>query len=122
MRYPAVEKREIIRLVEQSALPARRTMAHLGILRSTFYRWCEQFRAGGPEALADKPSRPARVWNRIPDEIRSRIVDLALAETELSRLHGAWARPRPQSAPPSPSPSPSPSPRVPGPRWPPTPR
>jgi transposase-like protein len=81
MRYPAVEKREIIRLVEQSALPARRTMAHLGILRSTFYRWCEQFRAGGPEALADKPSRPARVWNRIPDEIRSRIVDLALAET-----------------------------------------
>ena len=84
MRYPAAEKLEIIRLVERSALPVRRTLAHLDIPRATFYRWCEQFRAGGPEALADKPSRPDRVWNRIPDDVRGRIVDLALAEPELS--------------------------------------
>ena len=32
MRYPASEKLEIIRLVEQSPLPVRRTLATLGIL------------------------------------------------------------------------------------------
>jgi hypothetical protein len=28
--------------------------------------WCDRYFTGGPEALADKPSRPDRVWNRIP--------------------------------------------------------
>ena len=31
MRYPAPEKLEIIRLVEKSRLPVRRTLAKLGI-------------------------------------------------------------------------------------------
>ena len=84
MRYPAAEKLEIIRLVEQSHLPVRRTLRHLGIPPATFYRWYERFQAGGPEALADRPSRPDRVWNRIPDAVRGRIVELALAEPELS--------------------------------------
>ncbi len=39
MRYPASEKLEIIRLVEQSHPPARRTLERLGIPRATFYRW-----------------------------------------------------------------------------------
>ena len=54
MRYPASEKLEIIRLVEQSHLPARRTLETLGILRSTFYRWYDRYQAGGPEALEDQ--------------------------------------------------------------------
>jgi predicted DNA-binding protein (UPF0251 family) len=37
MRYPAAEKLEIIRLVEQSPLPVRHTLAKLGIARATFY-------------------------------------------------------------------------------------
>ena len=37
MRYPASEKAEIIQLVEQSHLPAKRTLDKLGIPRSTFY-------------------------------------------------------------------------------------
>jgi hypothetical protein len=32
----------------------------------------------GPEALEDRPSRPDRVWNRIPDEVRQRIIAMAL--------------------------------------------
>jgi putative transposase len=84
MRYPAAEKLEIIRLVEQSHLPVRRTLRHLGIPRATFYRWYDLYQTGGPEALEDRPSRPKRVWNRIPDEVRGRILDLALAEPELS--------------------------------------
>ena len=66
MRYPASEKLEIIRLVEQSHLPARRTLEKLGVSRATFYRWCDLYQTGGPEALEDRSPRPKRVWNRIP--------------------------------------------------------
>jgi putative transposase len=84
MRHSASDKIEIIRLVEQSPLPARRTLEKLGIPRSSFYRWYDQYQGGGPEGLADRPSRPGRVWNRIPEAIRSQIVDLALDQPELS--------------------------------------
>ena len=84
MRLPASEKLEIIGLVEQSHLPARRTLQMLGIKPSTFYRWYERFRSGGLEALEDKPSKPDRVWNRIPDDIRQRVVMMAFEQPELS--------------------------------------
>src|ERR1035437_523294 len=84
MRYLASEKPEIIRLVERSHLPARRTLETLGILPSTFYRWYDRYQAGGPEALEDRSSTPRQVWNRIPDEVRKRIVDRALDAPELS--------------------------------------
>jgi hypothetical protein len=42
------------------------------------------YQTGGPEALADRPSRPSRVWNRIPDEVREKVLQLALDERELS--------------------------------------
>jgi putative transposase len=84
MRYPGSEKTEIIRIVEQSHLSVRKTLEQIGVPRATFYRWYEQYQTGGPEALEDRPSHPSRVWNRIPDEIRTRIVDLALEQPELS--------------------------------------
>jgi len=84
MRYSASEKAEIIQLVEQSHLPAKRTLDKLGIPRATFYRWYERYREGGPEALDDRRSRPDRVWNRIPDDVRRQIIDLALDLPELS--------------------------------------
>ena len=84
MRYPASEKLEIIRLVEQSYLPVRRTLQRLGIPSTTFYRWYDRYRAFGLEGLKDRNSGPGRVWNRIPDKIRRRIVDLALERPELS--------------------------------------
>lgn len=55
MRYPASEKLEIIRLVEQSHLSARRTLDKLGILPATFYRWYDRYQTGGIEALEDRP-------------------------------------------------------------------
>ena len=84
MRYPASEKLEIIRLVEQSHLPVRRTLEKLGVSRATFYRWCDLHQTGGPEALEDRSPRPDRVWNRIPDTVRGQVVQLALDEPELS--------------------------------------
>ena len=84
MRYPASEKLEIIRLVERAHLPTKRTLAMLGIPRTTFYRWYDRYIALGEAGLEDQPSRPGRVWNRIPDAVRRQIVDLALEEPELS--------------------------------------
>ena len=46
MRYPASEKLEIIRLVEQSHLPVRRTLEKFGIPRAT-----------GPSAARPSPRR-----------------------------------------------------------------
>ncbi len=84
MRYPASEKIEIIRIVEQSPLSARRTLDQIGVPRATFYRWYDQYQTGGPEALADRPSQAGRIWNRIPDTVRDRIIELALEQSELS--------------------------------------
>ena len=75
MRYPASEKLEIIRIVEQSHLPARRTLEQLAIPRRTFCRWYDRYLEGGPEALGDRPSTPSRVWNRIPAEVHDQIID-----------------------------------------------
>ncbi len=84
MRYAASEKLEIIQIVKRSHLPARRTLERLGIPRATFHRWYDRFLTGGVEALEDRSPRPGRVWNRIPEPVRDRIVELALDKPELS--------------------------------------
>ena len=84
MRYPASEKLEIIRLVEQSHLPIKQTLDKLGIPRTTFYRWYDRYHALGESGLEDRSSKPGRVWNRIPDKVRDQIINLALEEPELS--------------------------------------
>jgi hypothetical protein len=77
MRYAAAEKLEIIRLVEQSPLPVRHTLAKLGIPRATFYRWYDRHSRGGPEALNDRssavgPDRGPRFRSRGPDFVNLR--------------------------------------------------
>ena len=66
-------KRQALDLKEggrASHLPVRRTLDKLGILPGSFYRWYDRYRTGGLEALEDKPSKPTRAWNRIPDDVR----------------------------------------------------
>ncbi|MEZ5783957.1 MAG: IS3 family transposase [Rhizobiaceae bacterium] len=84
MRYPASEKLEIIRVVEQSHLPTKQTLDRLGIPRRTFYRWYERYLNGGPEALEDRSSAPSRIWNRIPTGIHDQLIEMALEHSELS--------------------------------------
>jgi len=84
MRYPASEKLEIIRLVEGSHMSARLTLAKLGIPRTTFYRWYDRYLQRGEAGLQDQSPKPKHVWNRIPDEVRRKVVKLALKKTELS--------------------------------------
>src|SRR5262245_64182227 len=74
MRYSASEKFEIIELVEQSSLSIRRTLAPIGIPRSTFYDWYGRYQEGGIEALEDGKPKPRRIWNKISDKIETAIV------------------------------------------------
>jgi transposase-like protein len=67
----ASEKLELIRLVEGSSLPIRRTLAEIGLPRSTFYAWYKRYLAGGPEALEDRKPRARAVWSRIPERMRA---------------------------------------------------
>ena len=75
---------EIIRTVERSHLSARLVLDKIGIPRTTFYRWYDKYLDGGLDGLEDKLSHPGKVWNRVPDKIRAKIIDFALEETELS--------------------------------------
>jgi len=84
MRYPASEKLEIIRTVETSPLSVRRTLAQVGIPKSTFYAWLDRYVMGGLDALEDRKPRPQRVWNRIGDDVRRKVIALALDQPELS--------------------------------------
>ena len=78
MRYPASEKFEIIRTVETSHLPVRRTLDKIGIPKTTFYAWLDRYADGGLDALEDRKPRPKRVWNRIPQEVRGKLIERAL--------------------------------------------
>ena len=84
MRYRTSEKLEIIRLVERSHLSVRRTLDRLGVSRPTFYRWYDLYRRFGEQGLEDRRSGPGRAWNRIPDKLRRKVLDMALARPELS--------------------------------------
>ena len=54
MRLTAPEKREVIRLVEDSDLSARRMLRQLGVHRSTFYGWYRRYTRAGPAGLAPR--------------------------------------------------------------------
>lgn len=57
MRYPACEKLEVIRLVEQSHLPVRRYSV------GDIYRWYDRCQDGEAEARADRSPRRNRHGN-----------------------------------------------------------
>ena len=84
MRHSASEKLEIIRTVEESELSVRRTLAEIGVHRSTFYQWYQRYRADGFEGLKQKKSLPKVFWNKIPDLVRESVVNTALEHTEKS--------------------------------------
>ena len=93
MEYPASEKLEIIRTVEGSHLPIKKTLDMLVIPRSTFYRWYDLYVDGGLIGLGDISPRPGSVGDRIPDDRRDNLIEFALAhealiKRELAEIHG----------------------------------
>jgi putative transposase len=90
MRNTASEKVEIIRLVEQSDVAVKRTLAELGIARSTFYAWYRRYCQAGYDGLSERKPQPRQFWNRIPDAVREQVVTIALQRPELSPRELAW--------------------------------
>jgi putative transposase len=90
IRRSQAEKREVIHIVEHSALSAKKTLDELQVPRSTFYRWYKQYLEEGEEGLVDHRPNPTQIWNRIPKEVRQEVVDLALEHPDRSPRQIAW--------------------------------
>ncbi len=90
MRRSAEEKREIIHIVEHSQLSVTQTLQELDVPRSSFYRWYGAYLEEGEEGLIDKRPQPRQFWNRIPDTVRKKVVDLALEHPDQSSRQLAW--------------------------------
>src|SRR4051794_9990081 len=89
-RSSASEKREIIRLVEESSLPVKQTLEALDIPRSTFYRWYARYLETSDDALVDHQRQQRQFWNRIPESMREQVVQIALEHPEKSPRELAW--------------------------------
>ncbi len=70
MSLSAAEKLEVIRLVEGSELPVKRTLTELGVSRSSFYRWYRQYLDEGPDGLEPTRRTPRRFWNKLPESVK----------------------------------------------------
>lgn len=84
MRFTQSDKYEIILLVEKSELSLTKTLAELGIHKSTFYNWYNAYLLDGYDGLADKPKNRKQYWNAIPEEEKQLIIETALDYPERS--------------------------------------
>lgn len=84
VRRKAEAKHEVLRLVERSPLPVTQTLEELNLAPSTYYRWKRKYGEKGIVGLKDLPSVARRVWNRLGDEERDRVVEYALEHPSLS--------------------------------------
>ena len=90
MSLSAAEKMEVIRLVEESELPVRRTLRELGVSRSSFYRWYRQYLDDGPEGLEPNSRSPGRFWNKLPETVKEQCLEIALQYPDKSPRELAW--------------------------------
>jgi len=84
MSYSPSEKMEIINIVEQSPLSARRTLQELQVSPSSFYIWYRKFLEDGFDGLANKHRSPKQFWNAIPYWEKKQVVSVARKHTEMS--------------------------------------
>jgi len=83
----AVEKRKILALVADSGLPRRRALQHLGLPRSTYYRWLKR---QGEGRLQDRKGGSPVPWNKLKPGEEAKILAMARASPELSCRQLAW--------------------------------
>jgi len=77
----AAEKSKILELVARSGLPRRRALRHLGMPKSTYYRWLKRQSEG---RLQDNKGGSWVPWNRLRPAEETRILTRARASPELS--------------------------------------
>jgi len=74
----------MIELVRRAPQAKRRTIAELGLSRSTFYRWQRRYRDQGEAGLVDRKPEPGAVWNRLRPQEQTVILETALQMPDLS--------------------------------------
>ena len=77
----AADKSEILALVAKSGLPRRRALDHLGLPKSTYYRWLGHQVEG---RLKDKKGGASIPWNKLRPEEEAEILTKARASPDLS--------------------------------------
>ena len=77
----AAEKSKILVLVADSGLPRRRALGHLGMPKSTYYRWLKR---QGEGMLQDKKGGSSIPWNKLRPKEVNKILTRARASPELS--------------------------------------
>jgi len=90
MTLSASEKLEVIRMVEESDLPVKRTLEEIGVSKSSFYRWYDQYLVGGLAALEGEAKAPKKIWNKLPESVKEQCIDIALQKPELTPRELAW--------------------------------
>jgi putative transposase len=83
----AVDKGRILALVADSGLPRRRALMHLGMPKSTYYRWLKR---QGEGRLQDKKGGSPVPWNKLKPGEEAKILATARASPELSCRQLAW--------------------------------
>lgn len=84
MRFTQAEKMEIIQIVQESEFGVNRMLKELGIHKSTFYQWYGKYQDQGYDGLAPQKRAMNSQWNKIPDQHRQTVVEVALELPELS--------------------------------------
>jgi putative transposase len=77
----AVEKSKILALVADSGLPRRKALEHLGMPKSTYYRWLKRHNEG---RLQDKKGGSPIPWNKLKPVEEAKVLATARASPELS--------------------------------------
>ena len=81
------EKRKILALVAGAGLPRRRALEHLGMPKSTYYRWLRRQDEG---RLQDRKGGSPLPWNKLRPAEEAKILAMARASPELSCRQLAW--------------------------------
>ena len=76
-----MEKGKILALVAESGLPRRRALLHIGLPKSTYYRWLRRQAEG---RLQDKKGGSSIPWNKLSPDEETKILVEARASPELS--------------------------------------
>ena len=77
----AAEKRKILALVSDSGLPRRKALEHLGLPKSTYYRWLRRQVEG---RLQDNKGGSSIPWNKLRPEEEVTILRRARVSPDLS--------------------------------------
>jgi len=77
-------REDLIRKVELKERHRTQVLDELGIARSTYYKWRKDYDEDGILALAKSRTGPKRIWNRLEDNEREKVLEIARLHPELS--------------------------------------